>query len=66
MDPDEVLRQIRATAKQLQVDVTRDIKIQHADDLAELILGLDAWITGGGFLPRDWADDSEKEREGRL
>jgi hypothetical protein len=54
MDPDEALRQIRLTAKQLQVDVTRDIKIQHADDLAVLILGLDEWLTKGGFLPTDW------------
>jgi hypothetical protein len=54
MDPNEALRQIILTAKQLHVDVTRDIKIAHADDLAELVLGLHDWINGGGFLPAAW------------
>lgn len=72
MDPDEALRQIRLTIAQLRVEDAKGQQhlvlgtfVQHARDLAELIEGLDGWITGGGFLPGDWADDSEKEKEGR-
>lgn len=54
MDPNETLRIIRLTTKQMRVDEHPDIRKQHADDLAEHVEALDEWLTKGGFLPSDW------------
>ena len=72
MDPNEALRQIRLTIKQLQVEdkpvggIALPQFIQHARDLAELVEGLDEWLSKDGFLPADWRSDDEKaEAAGR-
>lgn len=43
MDPNENLR------KQLEIADQDD-----AEDLAELVLDLNRWLCGGGFLPDAW------------
>lgn len=53
MDPDEALAQIRQHVK----DILETEK--EEDDLdvmrfAELVQGLDEWISKGGFLPQAW------------
>jgi hypothetical protein len=60
MDPDEALRQIRLTIKQLRVEdkpvggIAEHTFVQHARDLAELVEGLDEWLSKSGFLPAAW------------
>ena len=54
MDPDETLRLLRLTIKQMRVDTDPAIRKAHADEVAEYAEALDGWITGGGFLPKDW------------
>ena len=69
MDPNEALRLIRAYIKQMRVErthvavapgTTTSNFIQHADDLAETIEGLDEWLSRDGFVPDDWRSDDEK------
>lgn len=50
MDPEEALRQIRELANPDNCFDARDCYLE----LAELVRGLDEWITRGGFLPADW------------
>jgi hypothetical protein len=50
MDPDANLRELLNLAR---------TRVQGVDDtevcrMAELVLALDDWIRGGGFLPRSW------------
>lgn len=47
MDPNEALAEIR------EICIGNPASID-GDRLAELIQGLDGWITNGGFLPTDW------------
>ncbi len=57
MDPDAVLTDALATARHI---------IEYADpddsgdrdgvDLAQNVLDLHRWISGGGFLPTDWRE----------
>lgn len=54
MDPNETLRLLRLTIKQMGVDTDPDIRAAHADEIAEYFAALDRWITEGGFLPREW------------
>lgn len=51
MDPNAALAEIRK--------LTRDVLKGRADEedierLAELIEGLDNWLSKGGFLPKNW------------
>lgn len=43
MDPDETLKQIREFNEE-----------GNSDEAMFLFMGLDEWITHGGFLPKDW------------
>ncbi|QPO17088.1 hypothetical protein SEA_LILBEANIE_10 [Gordonia phage Lilbeanie] len=52
MDPNAALEEIRLLADK---SGTTDLVPAESDRLAELIAGLDRWLTGGGFLPTDWA-----------
>ena len=54
MDPDETLRLLRLTIKQMRVDENPYIKAAHAEEVAEYFEALDGWLAGGGFLPSDW------------
>ena len=55
MDPNETLRLIRLTIKQMEVDEHPGIYKAHAQELAGYITYLDEWLSKGGFLPSDWA-----------
>lgn len=55
MDPNETLRLLRLTIKQMDVDTDDRIRMAHADEIAEYFQGLDDFLTRGGFLPNDWA-----------
>jgi hypothetical protein len=67
MDPDETLRQIRLTIKQLRVEdkpvggIAEHTFVQHARDLAELVDGLDEWLSKSGFLPAAWQRHEEAD-----
>ena len=56
MDPDANLIEQRSLA---QAIVDADNQAYDVDPdalrLAELVLALDEWIRGGGFLPANWA-----------
>lgn len=54
MDPDETLRVIRLTARQMEVDSDPAIRAAHALELAEHVAALDEWLSNGGFLPLAW------------
>jgi len=54
MDPNETLRLIRLTIKQMDVDEHPLIRKSHADQIAEYFEALDEWLSKGGFLPTDW------------
>ena len=59
MDPDEALRIIRLTIRQMRVEdpgppQEAPTYVQHARDLAEHVEALDEWLTKGGFPPAVW------------
>ena len=54
MDPNETLRLIRLTIKQMDVDENPYIKAAHAEEIAEYFEALDEWLSKGGFLPTHW------------
>ena len=54
MDPNKALKEIRDLVKR-----TLDGEDEaYAMDLAESVESLDKWITGGGFLPGDWKNQT--------
>jgi len=55
MDPDETLRQIHMTMRQMALYQNNPtIKVAYADELVEHVINLDTWLKKGGFLPSDW------------
>lgn len=60
MDPNEALRLIRLTIKQMRVDTDPFIKQAHAEELAEYVEGLDEWLSRDGILPDDWKAEEDK------
>lgn len=60
MDPNETLRLLRLTIKQMAVDEDPGVRAAHAAEVAEYFEALDEWISKGGFLPRDWRDESDR------
>ncbi|MBK6906324.1 MAG: hypothetical protein IPH08_04145 [Rhodocyclaceae bacterium] len=64
MDPNEVLKRIRAIAwgqhRTCQLHHTPTEMVPTLDDyqvLADLACDLDEWMSRGGFLPDAWRDD---------
>jgi hypothetical protein len=56
MDPNANLGETRRLlARMLDGDQPNDNYLDDAQRLAELARALDGWITGGGFLPDEWA-----------
>lgn len=57
MDPDANLKQQLeiALAIQSDYDAGRDVFARDVERLTELVVALDGWIRGGGFLPIAWA-----------
>lgn len=51
MDPNAALERIR----DLVGAVERHGRADDGRELAEVVRGLDEWITKGGFLPAEWA-----------
>lgn len=62
MDPDETLRQIRAKVEEIHGDPNDyahgsdawNAWQDHAEELSELVAGLDDWLSRGGFPPQAW------------
>lgn len=69
MDPDANLQEQLKLTKEI-VDLVEEKGVLNEDDvsaleekstrLAELVESLDGWITGGGFLPARWRQDTKK------
>ena len=59
MDPEEVLRRLRALAADAIESEEHGAIISEAH---ELFQALDEWLTNGGFLPADWHGSSESRR----
>jgi hypothetical protein len=45
------------------VDSNNEIDTYDCSELAELVLALDEWIVGGGFLPERWEGDEEEDED---
>lgn len=56
MDPNETLRLLRLTIAQVKVDEDPKVREAHMHEVIEYVEDLDAWITGGGFLPTAWQE----------
>lgn len=56
MDPDALLKEIRETV--LSHLCNQEIEL---DLFMEQVQALDAWLSGGGFLPKVWRNNREKE-----
>jgi hypothetical protein len=59
MDPNENVKRQRQVADQIIAamedgNITNSMICTLADDLAELVVALDDWLTNGGFLPSEW------------
>lgn len=55
MDPDETLRQLRLTIKQMAVEEKGGVLwTAHAAEVVEYVEALDGWLSAGGFVPADW------------
>lgn len=56
MDPTANLKEQLALANQIVTahNAGEDVHEADVDRLAELVLALDAWVRGGGFLPAAW------------
>lgn len=61
MDPNETLRLLRLTIRQMRVDEDPGVKAAHAEEIAEYFEGLDNWLSRDGFLPDDWNHNTEKK-----
>lgn len=55
MDPNETLRLLRLTVKQMRADEDPAVRKAHADEIAEYVEALDEWLSSGGFLPEAWS-----------
>jgi hypothetical protein len=54
MDPNETLRLLRLTIKQMGVEPKNAIWMAHAEEVVEYVEALDTWLSSGGFIPDDW------------
>lgn len=59
MDPNEALRLLRLTIKQMRVDEDPGVRAAHAAEIAEYAEALDEWLSKGGFMPADWRGESD-------
>lgn len=61
MDPNAALEQIRESVSTIQSDALPEADYHHAlNRLAELVDGLDQWLSRDGFLPDDWKAEEDK------
>lgn len=56
MDPNAALAELVDIARQHQAELDDESRNRHADtgQMADLVLALHEWLTGGGFLPAAW------------
>lgn len=54
MDVNATLARLRELVKEIDAAADNEHKADIADEFADLIDGLDQWITRGGFLPSAW------------
>ena len=55
MDPNEALRQIREAIRDLdEASRGHGDLLESAMRVADLVSGLDHWLSKGGFLPEAW------------
>lgn len=56
MDPNANLEEMLSLANEIQqaIDEDDDPDPCDVDRLTELVIALDGWISGGGFLPSRW------------
>lgn len=57
MDPTANLREQIALADQIIKSESGNPQWSPAIELAELVLALNDWIAGGGFLPEQWQQE---------
>jgi len=62
MDPEVALARVLETARFLLGGTAGDMFEESTEELAHQILDLDAWLRGGGFLPKPWSRESRNER----
>lgn len=65
MDPNETLRMLRLTIKQLRVDEDTDVWEAHANEICEYFEALDDWLSRGGFPPEEWREGPDLVPEDR-
>lgn len=55
MDPTAALKAIRQLVREIQAPAGDGYDTEgKAEELAEVIDGLDCWLSSGGFLPAQW------------
>jgi hypothetical protein len=55
VDPDETLRQLRASIGDYRDATSIAAAADAADRVADCAEALDGWLRGGGFLPVEWS-----------
>lgn len=56
MDPNATLQRIRSLSNTWEEWGSLELDpLATLDELTELMLGLDEWLTSGGFRPNDWS-----------
>jgi hypothetical protein len=58
VDPEETLRRMRELAAKLvdcNILVTEVEERAAGEELAELTIAMDGWLSKGGFPPKDWS-----------
>lgn len=59
MDPDANLAEQLDSARRILSGEYANLDF-HAERLAELVIALDEWIRGGGFVPSRWTEGQTK------
>lgn len=61
MDPDQALSDLRDIFHKIQMgsSLSLHMKLELAQQAAEIFEGLDEWLKCGGFPPKDWSEDGQ-------
>lgn len=57
MDPNRVLKQLRQSLIEVEFE-EGEARLSALEDVALCADALDAWMSGGGFLPEPWTKGS--------
>ncbi len=68
MDPNACYREMIKLASSIQdrADAGEEVSQEDTDSLAELVLALDGWLRGGGFLPFAWSRTRARQVVGTI